>query len=122
MMNASHAIEERKKKDPSFAGTSGKPGCIEVETRLLESAFDDGRSGILITIQDNGIGIPAEISSKIFDPFFTTKEVGEGTGLGLSISVDIIKKQGGRIFVESEPFRFTKFSNVLSLVPELIQA
>lgn len=118
MVNASHAIEERKKKDPSFAPEdSGKPGRLVVGSRLLPKAFEDGTEGIEITIQDNGIGIPAELVSKIFDPFFTTKEVGEGTGLGLSISVDIIKKQGGRISVESEPLKYTRFTIVLVLAP-----
>ncbi|GBF50643.1 PAS domain S-box protein [Leptospira ryugenii] len=113
LLNAAHAIEERKRKDPVFATSSGKPGKIEIETSIVKSAFDSGADGILITIEDNGIGIPKEVANQIFDPFFTTKEVGEGTGLGLSISVDIIKKQGGRIFVESDPYKFTKFSIML---------
>ncbi len=118
LMNSSQAIEQRKKKDPNFAEFNGKPGKITIITQSIESAFDDGRGGILITIEDNGIGIPPEIASKIFDPFFTTKEIGEGTGLGLSISVDIIKKQGGRIFVDSEPLKFTKFSIILAVATE----
>ena len=44
-------------------------------------------------IEDNGPGIPEEISRRIFEPFFTTKPKGEGTGLGLSISYSIIVKE-----------------------------
>jgi two-component system, NtrC family, sensor kinase len=45
---------------------------------------------IMISIADNGLGIPQSISSRLFDPFFTTKPVGKGTGLGLSVSYKIV--------------------------------
>ena len=45
---------------------------------------------IIVTIADNGPGIPKDIQSKIFDPFFTTKAVGKGTGMGMAISYQII--------------------------------
>lgn len=50
-------------------------------------------NAIIISIQDNGPGIPDEIATRIFDPFFTTKPVGQGTGLGLSICHQIIVKE-----------------------------
>ena len=57
---------------------------------------------MVITISDNGTGIPQKIISKIFQPFFTTKPAGEGTGLGLSMSYDIItKSHGGELHVKS---------------------
>jgi signal transduction histidine kinase len=58
---------------------------------------------VVVEIQDNGPGIPAEIQNNIFNPFFTTKSVGQGTGLGLSISYNIVQKHGGEIRVLSEP-------------------
>ena len=56
---------------------------------------------VIITVKDNGPGIPDSIKEKIFQPFFTTKPAGKGTGLGLSLSYDIIKAHGGELQVES---------------------
>lgn len=57
---------------------------------------------VIITINDDGSGIPLESLDKIFDPFFSSKDVGEGSGLGLSISQTIIHNHQGRIEVESK--------------------
>ncbi|MEO6837470.1 MAG: ATP-binding protein, partial [Ginsengibacter sp.] len=57
---------------------------------------------VVITVSDNGNGIPQKIVDKIFQPFFTTKPTGQGTGLGLSLSYDIIKAHGGEIKVETK--------------------
>ena len=54
---------------------------------------------VLISIKDNGNGIPQKILDKIFQPFFTTKPTGQGTGLGLSMSYDIIRSHGGELKV-----------------------
>jgi two-component system NtrC family sensor kinase len=68
---------------------------------------------VLITISDNGTGIPPKILDKIFQPFFTTKPTGEGTGLGLSLSYDIVKAHGGDIKAESVAGESTTFSITL---------
>ncbi len=52
---------------------------------------------VILSIKDNGSGIPDEIKDKILQPFFTTKKGTEGTGLGLSITHDIIKAHGGEL-------------------------
>ncbi len=58
---------------------------------------------IVITVKDNGTGIPQSAMDKIFQPFFTTKPTGQGTGLGLSLSYDIVKAHGGELKVETLP-------------------
>ena len=72
---------------------------------------------VLLTIADDGPGIPKDILPRIFDPFFTTKDVGEGSGLGLSIVHGIIERHGGHIDVESNPGQGTKFSISFPLPP-----
>jgi signal transduction histidine kinase/ligand-binding sensor domain-containing protein len=74
-----------------------------------------GLNNILVSIKDNGKGIPYEIQHKVYDPFFTTKPVGKGTGLGLSISYKILEAHKGTIFFESEPGKGTEFKITLPI-------
>jgi signal transduction histidine kinase len=60
----------------------------------LTTSFD-GRSIILLSVQDSGPGIPVEDRERIFDPFFTTKS--DGTGLGLAISSSLVANYGGKL-------------------------
>jgi signal transduction histidine kinase len=71
---------------------------------------------VLISVKDNGPGIPQKILDKIFQPFFTTKPTGKGTGLGLSLSYDIVKAHGGEIKVESKEGEGTEFIIQLPVV------
>ncbi|WP_158221912.1 ATP-binding response regulator [Actibacterium pelagium] len=64
---------------------------------------------VVISVEDQGEGIPAEQIDKIFDPFFTTKPQGKGTGLGLSMAYGIVKQSGGFIFVDSNTGEGTRF-------------
>jgi two-component system NtrC family sensor kinase len=66
---------------------------------LIETKVDD--RDVLVTIQDSGPGVSAEVAARIFEPFFTTKAKGEGTGLGLSICARIVEKHGGTLRVDS---------------------
>ncbi|MFC3416135.1 sensor histidine kinase [Algoriphagus hitonicola] len=65
---------------------------------------------VMITIEDNGPGIPDEIKDKILQPFFTTKKGTEGTGLGLSITNDIVKAHGGSLSLETTLGKGTVFT------------
>ncbi|NIP58627.1 MAG: HAMP domain-containing protein [Gemmatimonadetes bacterium] len=56
---------------------------------------------VVVTVEDNGHGIPPDDLDRIFDPFFTTKEPGKGTGLGLSVCDRLVEGIGGRIVVEN---------------------
>jgi len=67
----------------------------------IETSFDD--KNVVITITDNGPGIPKDNLSRIFDPFFTTKKIGEGTGIGLDLVNRILKHHKAEINVSSEP-------------------
>ena len=56
----------------------------------------------IITIEDNGGGIPEDIISKIYDPYFTTKHQSQGTGLGLHMSYKIItESMNGKLYVKN---------------------
>lgn len=73
----------------------------------VEVTIQTGEKEVLLTISDNGAGIPKEMLSTIFDPFFTTKS--DGTGLGLSLSYAIVKDHQGDIEVKSQEGRGTTF-------------
>jgi len=60
---------------------------------------------ILISVTNNGNGIPQKVLDKIFQPFYTTKSTWQGTGLGLSLSYDIIKAHAGELTVKTEEAR-----------------
>jgi len=64
-------------------------------------AASEQEEQVLISITDEGIGIPAAIRDRVFDPFFTTKEAGEGTGLGLSLVFSIVEDLHGDIDIIS---------------------
>jgi signal transduction histidine kinase len=71
---------------------------------IVVTATQEGMD-VLVSVVDNGPGIPADVQGSIFDPFFTTKTVGEGTGLGLDIVRKIVDWHNGGIDVISEPGR-----------------
>jgi len=79
-----------------------KKGIITIKTYLKNSV-------VIVEIADNGSGISKADVGQIFNPFFTTKDVGKGTGLGLSIVYRIIEDHGGKIEVESQIGKGTKF-------------
>ena len=72
---------------------------------------------IEIEVRDDGMGIPQDILPQIFEPFLTTKESGHGVGLGLAISRSIIEQHNGKIEVQSEAGKGTRFSLVLPVAP-----
>ena len=74
---------------------------VTVSTKLIIPPAG-GMRGALISVRDNGNGIPQKVLDKIFQPFFTTKPTGEGTGLGLSLAYDIVKAHGGELKVETK--------------------
>jgi signal transduction histidine kinase/ActR/RegA family two-component response regulator len=95
--NAAQALENR-------------PGVIEISLRETETGraeqlrYHDLSPGkyVVLTVKDNGKGMPQEMLERIFDPFFTTREVGEGSGMGLAVIHGIIVSHDGVIDVTSE--------------------
>ena len=77
----------------------------------IRTALEPGTPPLaVVSVADDGSGIPEELRSRIFDPFFTTKEPGKGTGLGLSVSYDIVDRHGGTLGVDSAPGGGTVFT------------
>ncbi|MDN3204101.1 ATP-binding protein [Algoriphagus sediminis] len=87
--NAFDAMRDKLKQTPDYLPK------LTVKTSLEND-------NVILSIADNGPGIPEEIRDKILQPFFTTKKGTEGTGLGLSITHDIIKAHGGELRVENK--------------------
>ncbi len=110
--NAFYAVHEKKKQ----LGDGYEPK-VTVTTKLVSDpnnpSIRQSANSLIISVRDNGNGIPSAIKDKIFQPFFTTKPTGQGTGLGLSLSYDIVKAHGGELIVESEEGKGTIFSIIL---------
>lgn len=91
IINAFYAVNEKKHKQLL---NNSYESCVSIITKKLADK-------VLVSVNDNGSGIPQKLLDKIFQPFFTTKPTGQGTGLGLSLSYDIVKAHGGDLKVES---------------------
>jgi PAS domain S-box-containing protein len=75
---------------------------------------------VLITFQDDGVGIRREMLPRIFDPFFTTKRPGRGTGLGLSICMAIVREHNGEISAQPLPDGGSVFTVSLPVCTESV--
>jgi signal transduction histidine kinase len=95
--NAFYAVSEQKTQQ----GDAYEP-TVAIQTKRNDDH-------VLISVKDNGNGIPSKLLDKIFQPFFTTKPTGQGTGLGLSISYDIVKAHDGKLTVKSEEGQGSEF-------------
>ena len=88
--NALHAVRQRD--------GAGDPGYRPAVRVAAERGTDhDGHPAAVVTVSDNGAGIPDDLFPRVFEPFFTTKGPGAGTGLGLSLAHDIAVGHGGSL-------------------------
>jgi signal transduction histidine kinase len=108
--NAFYAVTEKKNTSTGLpAGQAGSVLNKETYEPTVSVSAKKAGDKILISVKDNGNGIPQKIVDKIFQPFFTTKPTGQGTGLGLSLSYDIIKAHGGELKVENKESEGAEF-------------
>jgi two-component system NtrC family sensor kinase len=95
--NAFYAVNEKTKQQ-----IQGYEPTVTLSTKKMNDK-------VVLTVMDNGNGIPQKVIDKIFQPFFTTKPTGQGTGLGLSLSYDIVKAHGGELKVETKEGEYAEF-------------
>jgi len=92
------------------------------EDKEIRLSAADENGNVVITVRDNGIGIPRPALKKIFEPFYRVdtglRSKAPGAGLGLAIVRHLVKMHGGTIFVESEPGRGSLFTIRLPATPE----
>lgn len=103
VVNAVEAIGRAQATDGAGAGGADRPrGLIRIRTR-------PEATGVMVSVADNGGGIPADLHQKIFDPFYSTKPVGDGTGHGLAMVQSVVAKHKGQLTFTSELGRGTTF-------------
>ena len=67
---------------------------------MIQIVVNEKKDDVNIIFSDTGVGITAKNRGKIYDPFFTTKPLGKGEGLGLFIIWNLMKMQGGKIYLD----------------------
>ena len=103
--NAFYASSAKALATEDAASLPSKGGFSDPDKNIKPTVWVNTKKvgdKVLISVKDNGNGIPSKVLDKIFQPFFTTKPTGQGTGLGLSLSYDIVKAHGGELKVETK--------------------
>lgn len=90
---------------------NARQACAPGATVYVRTRAGNGR--VRIDVDDEGPGIPAELSERVFEPFFTTKSDMQGTGLGLSISRQIVERFGGTLTYEPRKVGGSRFTITL---------
>ena len=85
VQNAIHAFPEDRPREHNR---------VEITVRRVGSE-------VILSVRDNGVGIPTEEHRRVFDPFYTTRPVGQGVGLGLTVAHGIVSQHGGRLALDS---------------------
>jgi two-component system NtrC family sensor kinase len=106
-------LPARRRDDPPDVDYSHRRRFHQLPRLPRENPVPPGWETVLITVRDNGPGIPAPLLEQIFEPFVTTKEPGQGTGLGLAVAARLIDSMGGTIRAESRNGDGATFTIVL---------
>lgn len=88
---------------------------VRHKKKQISILLKEHKSKVGISFRDNGVGISTEIRRKIFEPFFTTKPEGQGQGLGLFVIWNLLKYQGGNIFLD---YTFTNGAQFIVEIPK----
>ena len=95
VVNACDAMEGEGQIDVTLAEGQAGPWTSP-------SGADPGR-GAVLTIADNGPGMPPDVLARCLEPFFTTKRRGQGSGLGMSTVYGLVNERGGHMDIDSDP-------------------
>ncbi len=87
-----------------------RDGMIEVSASLEDGEELAGKGRLMLTVSDNGKGIPEEIIDRVTDPYFTTKQDAGGTGIGLAMVHGFVTQSEGLLEVQSKPNEGTTIS------------
>jgi len=85
VQNAIHALSHSERK----------PRKVTIRAHMVAEA-------VVVSVSDNGPGVPAPLAARVFEPFFTTKSAGHGTGLGLAVSRAVAREHGGELSLDME--------------------
>jgi signal transduction histidine kinase len=101
-------------------------GMIKISTKNMKLSHQESEKipglaagdYLLLSVSDNGPGIPLQVQERIFEPFFTTKKEEKGTGLGLAIVQQIVKNHSGSIQLDTSPDKGTSFNIFIPAVSQ----
>jgi signal transduction histidine kinase len=106
-------LSARASSSPAFPASSGAPPRLQTNSPQAEVAAPGSNGGprpmVRVWVEDNGIGIPLEMRERLFGMFQKLDNQYEGTGVGLAIVRKVVERMGGRVGVESEPGKGSRF-------------
>ncbi len=90
-------LPRRRAEDPPGVDYAHRRRVVSAEEGVRVTPLATAMRVAVLTVEDNGPGLPPQSVEEVFDPFFTTKEPGKGTGLGLALSAQLVEGVGGEI-------------------------
>jgi two-component system NtrC family sensor kinase len=94
---------------------------VQADTDKVISDALPQRPNVILSMSDNGVGMPDDVLKNAFEPFFTTKGIGEGSGLGLSMVFGFAAQSGGHVKIESKVQAGTKVTLSLPAYTGVVQ-